>query len=97
MPVRGLNIPKADSRSAASPATQACCFVLFVLQLSVLPQLVGVRYHSGDFPERIPWDSELRLKKLVAACVGMRVDMRVDMRAGMHIAMHIDTHAHMHV
>ena len=41
---------------------------LFLFCLTTLSlATVGVRYHCGTFPERIPWDSGLRLKKLGAA------------------------------
>ena len=46
---------------------QQVSFFLFRLSYNSRSCLSGLRYHCGDFPERIPWDSGLRLKKLVAA------------------------------
>ena len=53
----------ANSLSVAGAAGWFVC--LFVCLFSALGLVsVGVRYHCGDFPERIPWDSGLRLKLL---------------------------------
>ena len=52
------------------------CFVLFCLSCNSRSCLSGLRYHCGDFPERMPWDPGLRLKKLAASFGGTRGGLR---------------------
>ena len=56
-----------NSASLLGNACSALCFVLFCLSYNSRSCFRGPRYHYGDFPDRIPWDSGLRLKKLAAA------------------------------